>query len=64
MIENVFMEILYNAHFLYQEKKKREEADPKLQELMNTFSEKDAILEQGIAKAFEQSVVQNRASKL
>ena len=37
-----------------QEKKKREEGDPQLQEFMETFSAKDAILEQGIAKSFEQ----------
>lgn len=40
-----------------QEKKKREETDPKLREFMNIFSAKDAVLEQGIAKTFEQSVI-------
>ena len=37
-----------------QEKRKREENDPQLQEYMDIFSSKDAVLEQGIAKSFEQ----------
>ena len=42
--------------FPSQEKKRREEVDPKLRECMDVFSAKDAILEQGVAKSFEQSV--------
>lgn len=39
-----------------EEKRKKEELDPQLQEFMEMFSAKDAILEQGIAKSFEQYV--------
>lgn len=39
-----------------QEKRKKEETDPQLREFMNNFSAKDAVLEQGIGKIFEQSV--------
>lgn len=47
---------LFHIMRTHQEKKKREENDPQLQEYMDIFSSKDAVLEQGIAKSFEQSV--------
>lgn len=37
-----------------EEKKKREESDPQLQQYIDTFLTKDAILEPGIVKSFEQ----------
>lgn len=48
------MIIPYNAH--HQEKRLREETDPQLQEYMEVFSAKDAILEQGTTKSFEQYI--------
>lgn len=38
-------------------KENKEEVDPQLQEYMDSFSAKDAILEPGITKSFEQSVI-------
>ena len=39
-----------------QEKKRREESDPELQKFTKLFSARDAVLEPGILKSFEQLV--------
>ncbi len=39
-----------------QEKRQREETDPELQKFLKMFSVRDAVLEPGISKSFEQLV--------